>query len=463
MLPELLAFALLLSGVASAAEEIVEAPPPLVVGQDVYANDDQLTRLVSILLDENPEILAARASWESQRSRAPQAAALPDPRLRYRYFARTPETRVGPQQHALELSQGLPWGGKRKLQSRREEHLASSAAWSVRDLERDRVAELKQAYYEAAYLQEALAVNDEERALLQRFEQIALTRYSTGKGIQQDAIKIQTAVSRLTDRETLLHERMDLARSRIAGLIGRAGAEIELDLIELGVPTLSYDRDALVAESNKSHPRVRAALERIEADRAWARRRSLDSRPDFTVGVGYTWVGRREDPAGIAVPPPDNGKDILAFTFGIDLPLFGKRIRSGVAEAEKSALAGEHTLRGARDGLRTEVRDALLRLESLEARSRLHAEVIILQAEESLASAEAAYVTNEQGFLDVLDAQRVLFQARLTYQRLVADYWCAAADLEHALGSIFPEFAENDPVAVTRAGLDPGDSRGANR
>ena len=59
----------------------------------------------------------------------------------------------------------------------------------------------------------------------------------------------------------------------IAGLIGRAGAEIELDLIELGVPTLSYDRDALVAESNKSHPRVRAALERIEADRAWARRR----------------------------------------------------------------------------------------------------------------------------------------------------------------------------------------------
>jgi hypothetical protein len=32
----------------------------------------------------------------------------------------------------------------------------------------------------------------------------------------------------------------------------------------------------------------------------------------------------------------------------------------------------------------------------------------------------------------------VLFEVRLTYHRLLADYWVALADLEHGLGRPFP-------------------------
>ena len=41
-------------------------------------------------------------------------------------------------------------------------------------------------------------------------------------------------------------------------------------------------------------------------------------------------------------------------------------------------------------------------------------------------------------FLDLLDAERVLFQVRLTYHRLLADHWKALAELERALGRSFP-------------------------
>ena len=90
------------------------------------------------------------------------------------------------------MSQGVPWRGKRSLQGQRAEHVAASSAWRVRDLERVLVAELKRAYYEASYLQEALTVNSEERNLLQRFESIALKRYATGEEIQQSVVKVQT-------------------------------------------------------------------------------------------------------------------------------------------------------------------------------------------------------------------------------------------------------------------------------
>jgi outer membrane protein TolC len=68
----------------------------------------------------------------------------------------------------------------------------------------------------------------------------------------------------------------------------------------------------------------------------------------------------------------------------------------------------------------------------------LYRDVIVPQAEQSLASAEAAHATNRQSFLDLLDAERVLFQVRLTHHRLLADHWIALADLERALGQPFP-------------------------
>jgi cobalt-zinc-cadmium efflux system outer membrane protein len=88
------------------------------------------------------------------------------------------------------------------------------------------------------------------------------------------------------------------------------------------------------------------------------------------------------------------------------------------------------------------IQDAVLRLRSNAERGELYRDVIVPQAGESLASAEAAYTTGRQGFLELLDAERVLFETRLAYRQLVADWWIAAADLERALGRAFPEVAE---------------------
>ena len=84
------------------------------------------------------------------------------------------------------------------------------------------------------------------------------------------------------------------------------------------------------------------------------------------------------------------------------------------------------------------MRDTVVRLESLDSRTRLYEDVLIPQAEESLASAEAAYTTNRQSFLDLLDAERTLFQARLISHRLLANFWIALAELEEQLGRPFP-------------------------
>ena len=141
-------------------------------------------------------------------------------------------------------------------------------------------------------------------------------------------------------------------------------------------------------DPTENPPYTRADLpaeQRVEADRVWAERRELESRPDFRFGLAYTLVDKREDLAGVVNPPEDNGKDALGLTVGINIPLHRKRVRAGVAEAVESRRAGEQFLEAVRDRLRVDVQEAMLRIDSLAERGRLYREVIVPQAEESLA------------------------------------------------------------------------------
>ena len=404
-----------------------------------HVPDSQSRDLIATLLSESPQIRSSWARSQSRKERVPQARSLPEMQFRYTYFASTPETRVGPQTQSFELSQVVPWAGKRRLQAERDESLATGATWEAADLERRLVADFKRAYFEAAYLQEALTINSEEQDLLRRFESIALKRYSTGEGIQQSVVKVQTEISRLDDRRTELRRRLDGMARRIAELVGRPDEPLDLELIDLSLPEIHHQRDDLERIALSDHPRVHAVEHRVEADLLWTERREREARPDFRFGLGYGVVDDRDDPAGVMNPPPDNGQDVLALTVGIEIPLYRKRIRSGVAEARESQRANEELLAAVRNRLRYDVQEALLRLDSLDERGRLYRDVIVPQAEESLASAEAAYTTNRLGFLDLLDAQRILFQSRLAYHRLVSDLWIALADLELAVGKPVPD------------------------
>ncbi len=404
--------------------------------------DEQLGSLIEILLEENPGIRSAWAESEARYSRIDQAVSLPDPTVSYRVFVETPETRVGPQEHSLEISQGIPWNSKRRLQGEQARLMADGSTWQATDRERVLVAGLKKTYFEAAYLQEAILVLEEEKTLLERFEQIALTRYSTGKGIQQSVVKVQADISRLEERKVGLREKLRVLQQRMADLIGRPETNLALDPITLPMNerlvrtarTVDYDVDA--------HPAVRAVQDRIQAGETWVRRRTLEKRPDFKVGLGYTLVGDRSDPAGVLNPPIDNGNDILGLTFGVTIPLYRKRIHAGITEAEQTVRRDQEALESVRDDLEYQLQQAATRMQSDGERAGLFEKVIIPQAEQSLASAESAYSTGGLGFLDLLDAERILFQARLSYHRLVSDFWSAAAELEEAIGRPFPSMNE---------------------
>jgi cobalt-zinc-cadmium efflux system outer membrane protein len=163
-----------------------------------------------------------------------------------------------------------------------------------------------------------------------------------------------------------------------------------------------------------------------------------DPWPDFIVRAGFINVGKRDDPAGILQPPPDNGKNAFSLGVGISIPIWQGKYDGGVQQAAAELSAQRSNYANVRNEMELSIRDQVIRIETLQEQVSLFEKVLIPQTEEALRSTEAAYETGQLGVLDLLDSERVLLDVRLINARHYSDHFIALADLERAVGTKFP-------------------------
>jgi outer membrane protein TolC len=180
-------------------------------------------------------------------------------------------------------------------------------------------------------------------------------------------------------------------------------------------------------------PEVVAANARVEASAARIESSKKAYSPNVVVGLNYGYVGRRYDAAGRLSPPDDNGQDILGLTGGVSLPIWRSSLAAGVEEGVQSQLAAEEARRETIAAIDGELGDLVHRIPLLIDQVSLYDDVLTIQARQSLRSAESAYAAGTAGALDLLDAERVMFQVRIAAERVRADLDIAYARLEGAI------------------------------
>ena len=76
---------------------------------DAVPLDGSLASYVAHALAHSPALRASFERWKASTMRIARARRMPEPVVKYSYFIRSIETRVGPQQHKLSLMQAFPW------------------------------------------------------------------------------------------------------------------------------------------------------------------------------------------------------------------------------------------------------------------------------------------------------------------------------------------------------------------
>jgi outer membrane protein TolC len=340
--------------------------------------------------------------------------------------------------NVVNLSQKFPWFGKLELQGKIALKQAVVEYQQYRALERDLIAQFKGSYYELLYVDRALRITAEEESLLDHYERLAQSRYASGDGLQQGVIKIQTELTKLIDRTKLLTLQRESIVAQLNTLMDRP-PEVPVAVSDSrNLPEVSLNLEELYNLGEVNRPELKASLAGIEKGERAVQLEKKNYWPDLTVGAGFINVQGREDAAGIAMPPPDNGKNAFNFSIGINIPIWRDKYRAGEVEAAENLIAGRKQYANIRNNIELSIRDQVLRLQTLKEQIDLYSEVLIPQAEESLRSTESAYETGQVKALDLLDSERLLLSSRLVQERYRIDYLKALSELERAVGTRFP-------------------------
>jgi outer membrane protein TolC len=419
-----------------AAESIVES-----------LQDSDLRRLATDVLERNPRLAMLSARARSTDQRAPQVRSLPDPMASLTLFLLQPQTRVGPQQASASISQRLPWFGKLKLKEQAA-LLDAAAAWTrVEALRLELVTKVRSLYLELQYLDREEKIVIEDQTTLGHYEELARARYSSGVGIAQAVIKIQAEITRartrlldLQERRVALITEINALRDRTEGTpvpVGAESPEIE------ALPSFDRIRESAI----KTRPELAEAQAVIDAATTRVELSKKDYRPDFTVGLNYALVGKRDDRAGRLNPPEGNGDDILGVSGGINLPIWRKKLAAGVEEAVQQRLAAEQSRRALVTEIDGDLADLARRIPLIREQLGLFDRILTAQATESLRSAESAYASGTASALDLLDAERVLLGVRIAAARVRTDLAIAAATLEGVLAAPLKTIDRNGSVS----------------
>lgn len=393
----------------------------------LFALGDNLTleALLDRALQENPEILAARARVDAAAERPGQAHSLPDPIIsgiiRNVGFSGITIGDEMMSQAGIRFTQALPYRGKRDLRAAVDEQRIDVSTSQLALIMRRVVREVAEAYFELAYLGEAIDIVGDTRDYLIDFERTAEARYAVGEGIQQDVLKAQVETSILLNRLVRLDQQRDSVETALNRLLDRA---VSADLGvpgETSVPDWNFTLQTLEADAVASSAVLRERARRVGQRQAALEFARSDTKPDWI--LSGAWMSRGQLP------------DIWEVNVGITLPIYkGNKQDRAITEAQAEVRASQLDHRDSTGIVTAAVRDQYLRADRAAKLQALYGDAIIPQATLSLESAAAGYEVGRVDFLTVLDNVVTLFTYQLEYYRQRADYMQALAAMEEHVG-----------------------------
>lgn len=385
------------------------------------------------IYENNPELQRLRARWRAEIARAEVSDALPDPRLSAGLYLQEVETRVGPQQYRLGISQVLPWKGKLSL--KREMAASDAAALYQQYMDRQQAlfATFKRSLARFIYLDQSLQITKEHVSLLAELEAQMEARYVTDQAGFSDWVRIQVETERLRDRVVSLRELKRPVASELNRLLGRPvnqAITVDVDQFPDLPMSLPMDRAHLVALMKQNNHAVHASTERIAAAQKGRDLARKNFYPDFTVGLDFIQTGSaRMD--GIE----DSGRDPVVLKFGMSLPLNKKKYRSletAAGEVYVSAVKEQVTVS---DTLISRIDRLLYDYEDAVRKVKLYTDHLIPDTRDALNVLLRAYEVDATGFLDLIDTERTLLTLQLAMAESRTNGCKALAGLEEIAGT----------------------------
>jgi cobalt-zinc-cadmium efflux system outer membrane protein len=377
---------------------------PSLVAQETYLAE---------ALANNPEVAAAYNSYLAATKKGAQVRKLDEPMVSYSEFIRSVQTRTGPQERAVSISQAFPWPGVLRLREDLADANAQIAYFRYEMKRREVIERVGLATIEYAYLKEATDKASENLGLLRQLSPVVDEKVRAGGSLSTKLrLNVELAIAE-QDLSTLRDQRPGID-SQLKSLLGRNPEGSQLPWPNLGSqPPSLMMLDTIKSEVKSQNPQVRIADATIETARRSEALTGQNNKPAFNFGANAIDIG-------------NGGETASALTLGVKLPIHREKYRAEREEAEALTRAAGAT----REAVELRLLAEAVRLYSAQqeavSRYRNYESELIPSASQAVELTKEDFRNDKASLTDLIESERTLLDLRLMESRALADAHKAA-------------------------------------
>ncbi len=385
-----------------------------------------LATYLTTAAENNPKLKAGFQSYLAALERIPQVKALPDPQLAFGYFIQPVETKTGPQQFKLTLTQMFPWFGSLQLSEQTQTYRAKAAYEDFLQNKALLFKQVKFAYYELFFLRKKIEILKENITIIQRFKSLSQQKLMTGKASYVDVLRADMALNQIKNDLKFWQDRIRATSIKFQNLINKRKIEIMLpeQLSQTILPPMAVLEKKLI----NNHLVLKHDLisQQFEAKAKLAYKKSL---PKFSLGLDYTNVGSDIN---------DSFKnDALFFKIGMSLPVFRSKYKAAVNEAKYLQDVSSQKKEAVRNNVSTQLADFYSIYENNLRKINLYQKQIKL-ARRSIRLLESDYSSGLPVFEEVLRMEQKYLQYQILEQKSFTELHKTVAAIQFLIGSLKP-------------------------
>ncbi|MGN7503697.1 MAG: TolC family protein [Alphaproteobacteria bacterium] len=369
-------------------------------------------------LNASPLLQAAAAQLDGIKGAAQQAGALINPEisLQAENFAGTGNfDGINHAEITYGVSQKIELGGERSFRKRAAKHSVIQGHYDMSIAQQNLIRDVRIAYHNAVSAREMLALAKERKAMAQEMINAVRKRVNSASEPEIQLRKAEIALSTADVLEGRLVREYEHTKHVLTSLWAGHNEPISLDgkdFFKLSKPLSEDAVEAMLSET--------AAIKRLDAEKS--RKEALydlekaEALPDPTVSIGLRDLRATDDQAFVAsvtLPIPVLNSNQGNITFA----------RSMMQKAESDQKSTHIALRNETYEWLESQTNAYYQVQTLKSS-------IIPAAEEAFNLAREGYRAGRFAYLEVLDAQRTLFEVKEQYIEALNEYHIAFANVE---------------------------------
>lgn len=374
-----------------------------------------LTDALNLALNANPEIAVASRERTAIEGARVQAAARPNPTV----SALLEDTRNATRQTTILLEQPIELGDKRAIRMLAADARYDAASVSLEVKKSEIQANVTVAFYEVLAAQERLRLAQSSLDVAKQAREAVSKRVQAGKISPVEETKSRVAEASVKIEANRASSILTSARKRLAGLWGNPLPRFQIaeGQVEDIPDTMPLENLTAMLEGS---PNIQRAKLEISTRQALANIENSKRTPDLTVSVG----AKRNEELGL-------NQAVLGVS--IPIPVFDRN-QGNLQEALSRTDKAKDELTVLRVQQETLLAEAYERLTSAGQSVETLKSDILPGAQSAFDAATKGFEFGKFGFLDVLDAQRTLVQAKSQYIDALLEAHQAMSDIERILG-----------------------------